>query len=84
MGTQGGFTVFKGSLYFQADDSTKGKELWVSDGTKTGTKQVKDINPGTATDSSSPVSTWLRAVAHTVRAHSLLAPDAHSCCVRSR
>lgn len=33
-----------GKLYFAADDGTAGSELWVSDGTATGTKLLKDIN----------------------------------------
>ena len=54
MGTQRDLTVLKESLYFRASDGEKGSELWVSDGTKTGTKLLKDISPGTG--SSLPVS----------------------------
>ncbi len=32
--------------YFTAKDDTHGEELWVTDGTVTGTKMVKDIYPG--------------------------------------
>ncbi len=35
-----------GLLFFGADDGVHGTELWVSDGTATGTRLVKDINPG--------------------------------------
>ena len=35
-------------LYFTADDGENGNELWVSDGTTTGTKLLLDINPGTS------------------------------------
>jgi ELWxxDGT repeat protein len=30
----------------QADDGDVGTELWRTDGTKAGTKRIKDINPG--------------------------------------
>mgnify|MGYP000465426373 CR=1 FL=1 len=47
--------VFNGKLYFTADDSSGqssggtdfGKELWVSDGTNSGTTLIKDIRTGT-------------------------------------
>ena len=39
-------TEFNNQLYFSADDSENGDELWVSDGTTEGTQLVKDINPG--------------------------------------
>ncbi len=44
----GGFYNINGTLYFEADDSIHGFELWSSDGTTSGTTLVKDINPGTA------------------------------------
>jgi ELWxxDGT repeat protein len=33
-------------LFFAADNKVNGQELWVTDGTESGTRLVKDINPG--------------------------------------
>jgi len=41
-------------LYFTATDGTHGNELWISDGTATGTKMVKDINPKGDSDITDP------------------------------
>jgi ELWxxDGT repeat protein len=38
-----GFTEYNGKVYFQADNSTNGYELWSSDGTAAGTVMVKDV-----------------------------------------
>jgi ELWxxDGT repeat protein len=40
----GEFTEFNNKLYFRANDGVNGFELWVSDGTTTGTQLVADIN----------------------------------------
>lgn len=41
----GGFIELNGLIYFQANDGVHGWELWVTNGTATGTYMVKDINP---------------------------------------
>ena len=40
------FTAVGTQLYFTANTVASGTELWTSDGTKVGTKQVVDLNPG--------------------------------------
>ena len=45
------FTEYKGELYFAAGDQATGIELWKTDGSPTGTRLVKDINPGRADSS---------------------------------
>src|SRR5690554_6852402 len=44
-GNPAGFTEYNGKLYFNANDGTNGRELWVTDGTVAGTLMLKDINP---------------------------------------
>ncbi len=39
--------VLNSKIYFAANETVHGTELWASDGTEAGTKLVKDINPGT-------------------------------------
>lgn len=39
-------TVVRNRLFFNVEDKDFGMELWVSDGTVSGTKMVKDIAPG--------------------------------------
>lgn len=48
-----GITEVGGQIFFDAADSAHGRELWVTDGTPSGTRLVKDINPGSA-DSMGP------------------------------
>ncbi len=46
-GNIGGFiTAFKDRLIFSAGDAVTGVELWVSDGTESGTRLIRDIYPG--------------------------------------
>lgn len=41
-------TELNGVLLFSAKGGSKGRELWRSDGTSTGTRRVRDIRPGSA------------------------------------
>lgn len=41
-------TTHSGQTFFAASSAEHGTELWVSDGTRNGTKMLKDIAPGTA------------------------------------
>lgn len=47
-------TVHNGYIYFSGTTWNSGRELWRSDGTKSGTTIVKDLNPGS--DDASPYS----------------------------
>jgi ELWxxDGT repeat protein len=38
-------TTLNGKVVYTAEDYSAGRELWISDGTKTGTSILKDINP---------------------------------------
>jgi ELWxxDGT repeat protein len=40
-----GFKEMNGLIYFVADDGVHGGELWVTDGSESGTQMVYDINP---------------------------------------
>ena len=46
------FFVFNDTIYFLGTDETHGNELWISDGTKEGTKILFDLNPGSASSES--------------------------------
>ena len=45
-GAPGSFANVAGTLFFAATDRRHGNELWRSDGTRRGTRLVKDIRPG--------------------------------------
>ncbi|MBI1814828.1 MAG: DUF4215 domain-containing protein [Deltaproteobacteria bacterium] len=47
-----------GTLFFSANDGTRGRELWKSDGTATGTVIVADIFPGTSNYGGFPNSSY--------------------------
>jgi ELWxxDGT repeat protein len=45
-------------LYESDYDQASGSELWITDGTKTGTRLLKDINPGPASSSPHWMTRW--------------------------
>ena len=45
-----GFTAAGGRLFFSAEQSSSGRELWSTDGTRSGTAMIADIAPTTTTD----------------------------------
>ena len=49
-------TDVNGTLYFSADDSFHGRELWKSDGTESGTGMVKDIHPSAGSNPGNLIS----------------------------
>ena len=49
-------TVFNNKVYFGANESVHGLEIWMSDGTTSGTKLLKDINPGVTGSFLTPAS----------------------------
>lgn len=50
---------------FDADDGIHGRELWVTDGTSSGTLMVGDIETGDGIDYSSEITEWMNGVVFT-------------------
>ena len=48
------FTEYNGKVYFSADDGIRGQELWVTNGTDTGTTLFADLYPGGAGSHGNP------------------------------
>jgi len=40
------FTLHNDKMYFEANNGVSGRELWITDGTASGTQMLFDINPG--------------------------------------
>ena len=55
-------TAFNGKLYFIATDGAAGRQLWVSDGTSFGTKQVAAVNPTNVFEGSPQPASYERVV----------------------
>ena len=45
-GLKAGLMIWRGLMWFDADDGVNGRELWYSDGTSQGTKMAADLCPG--------------------------------------
>ena len=56
------FSVVGDKLFFRANDGVHGNELWVSDGTPSGTKLVKDLNPGATSGGASNIVSLNNAI----------------------
>ena len=52
-------------FFFDADDGVNGRELWVSDGTVSGTMMLGDMESGDAIDWSSEITSWMNGVVFT-------------------
>jgi ELWxxDGT repeat protein len=76
------FTDWNGKAVFVANDGSHGDELWISDGTASGTRLLADILPGGSSSDSRLVTVWNGALyffAHdgtTYRLMRLTSPDA--------
>jgi ELWxxDGT repeat protein len=68
----GNFIGVNGMLYFTADDSSHGVELWRSDGTAAGTAMVSDLSPGNSNLS------WMTNVNGTLYFSGVSAQDDHN------
>ena len=51
-------TSFGERVFFDADDGQNGRELWVSDGTSTGTYMISNLKVGDGITSITQVATW--------------------------
>jgi len=54
-GTLGALLAAEGRLFFSAEESEAGRELWTSDGTAAGTERVSDIQPGPGSSNAVPL-----------------------------
>jgi ELWxxDGT repeat protein len=54
--------VWNGALYFSAEDSAHGRELWRSDGTRDGTKLLKDVEKGAGSSTTADLVIYRGAI----------------------
>lgn len=64
------------NLIFAADDGIHGSELWITDGTRSGTKLLKDINPGASRSDVNQIEVLSKGIA-IFSAKDFDAPNSH-------
>jgi ELWxxDGT repeat protein len=53
-------------VFFDADDGTNGREMWVTDGTISGTQRITSLNgPGDGLKTTSKISSWMDGIVFT-------------------
>ncbi|WP_040278277.1 ELWxxDGT repeat protein [Psychroserpens damuponensis] len=63
------FVIHQDKLYFEADDGINGSELWVSDGTSSGTQLLRDINIGNNSSNITKLTSTSNYVLFSARDH---------------
>jgi ELWxxDGT repeat protein len=56
------FVAFRGGAIFVADDGVHGRELWITNGTRAGTRQLRDLRPGAQSSALHDLTAFRNAV----------------------